>query len=324
MQTPNLFNFATSELSQDAFICWLAAWANPAHRADNEVLHTTATAFLDRLLKIGGVPTPDEYRSIEVRPQWNNIDVLLLVNGEIAIIIEDKTNTKDHSGQLQKYRTAVAKEFPGYRTAAVYLKTGDQCDYGSVEQAGYGCLLRSHFLDILKNGKQTGIRNDIFSDFTRYLQDIEDSVRGFMTTTPLKWERPQWRGFFMALKEKLGDGDWDNRGHAGGGSLTFRWHSRDDKYLGLDGGELGFRIVVTDESQQQAKSNEWSQKLLAMDDTRGIKIKPSRLRLGKRMKVAILDGDYRHKDAGGLLDLDGTVETLRRAEALMDATLGTD
>ena len=24
--TPNLFDFATSELSQDAFICWLVSW----------------------------------------------------------------------------------------------------------------------------------------------------------------------------------------------------------------------------------------------------------------------------------------------------------
>jgi hypothetical protein len=27
MNTPSLFRFATNELSQDAFICWLASWA---------------------------------------------------------------------------------------------------------------------------------------------------------------------------------------------------------------------------------------------------------------------------------------------------------
>jgi len=40
-------------------------------------------------------------------------DVLLLVNDEIAIIIEDKTNSKDHTGQLQRYRAAVDEEFSG-------------------------------------------------------------------------------------------------------------------------------------------------------------------------------------------------------------------
>lgn len=26
MTRPNLFNYATSELSQDAFICWILSW----------------------------------------------------------------------------------------------------------------------------------------------------------------------------------------------------------------------------------------------------------------------------------------------------------
>ena len=29
---PNLFKYATSELSQDAFICWLLEWAKPQNR----------------------------------------------------------------------------------------------------------------------------------------------------------------------------------------------------------------------------------------------------------------------------------------------------
>jgi hypothetical protein len=48
MNQPNLFDFATRELSQDAFICWLASWANPAFKEQNETLHATATAFLNR------------------------------------------------------------------------------------------------------------------------------------------------------------------------------------------------------------------------------------------------------------------------------------
>src|SRR5688500_7119832 len=107
MQPPNVFDFATSELSQDAFICWLAAWADPAHRINNEPLHGMATAFLDRLLEVGNVPRPAGYQSVEVHAQWNNIDVLLVVNDDTDIIIEDKTNTKDHSDQLKRYKQNV-------------------------------------------------------------------------------------------------------------------------------------------------------------------------------------------------------------------------
>jgi hypothetical protein len=144
MQVPNLFDFAPGELSQYAFICWLALWADPALKGKDEALHATATSFVDQLFEVSNVPKPAEYQSIEVRSQWNHIDILLIVNGDTAIIIEDKTNTKDHSDKLRRYKAVVAKEFPNCRIAAVYLKTGDQCDYGDAEQAGYGCFLRSH------------------------------------------------------------------------------------------------------------------------------------------------------------------------------------
>src|SRR5262245_58648749 len=130
---PNLFDFATSELSQDAFICWLSSWANPELKEQNRALHATATAFLDRLLGVCKLPEPSDYRSVKVERQFNHIDVLLLINGEIAIIIEDKVNTKDHADQLRRYKE-VAQEFPNHRIAAVYLKTGDQCDYRSAEE----------------------------------------------------------------------------------------------------------------------------------------------------------------------------------------------
>src|SRR5262245_44085715 len=111
MPAPNLFGFATSELSQDAFLCWLVSWADPTHQANDEALHTTAVTFLDRLLEVSRGPKVSEYRSLEVRRQWQSIDVLLVVNGETVIIIEDKTDTKDHSDQLRRYREAVTRGF---------------------------------------------------------------------------------------------------------------------------------------------------------------------------------------------------------------------
>jgi hypothetical protein len=319
---PNLFDFATSELSQDAFICWLASWADAAHRPHNEALHATATAFLDRLLEVSKGPKPAEYRSIQVRRQGKGIDVLLVVNGDTAIIIEDKTNTKDHSGQLERYKRAVAQEFSNYRIAAVYFKTGDQCDYRSAEDAGYGCFRRSDFLEILQRGEALGVKNDIFTDFHRYLRGIEQAVQSFMMVPLQQWERPQWKGFFMALKEKLGDGEWATRGHGGGGSLTFRWQRRDNKYLRLHEDELAFCLEVTDDLHQEAQSVEWKRKLMAKNGTAGISITTSRRKLGKRMTVAVLIGNYRQRDDRGLLDLDRTVERLQKAEVLMDAALG--
>ena len=32
MESPNIFEYATSELSQDAVICYFAEWANPIYK----------------------------------------------------------------------------------------------------------------------------------------------------------------------------------------------------------------------------------------------------------------------------------------------------
>jgi len=321
MQTPNLFDFATSELSQDAFICWLASWAKPEHRELHGPLHKTATAFLNRLLDVGNVSRPAEYWCIVVWRQWNNIDVLLLVNGEIAIIIEDKINSKDHSDQLRRYKMGVEAQFPNHRIAAIYFKTGDQCDYRNAEEAGYGCFRRADFLGILQGREALGVTNEIFKDFQRWLQSIENAVQSFLTVLPEDWKKKQWIGFFMAVQEKLDDGEWAVRV---GYDLTFRWHQKDGKYLRLLEGDcrLAFCLEVVEEMHRRAKRDDWHRMLLATSPPAGIALSTPRLGLGRRMKVAVLK-DYLQLDARGLLDLTKTVGMLREAEALMDAALGT-
>jgi hypothetical protein len=169
--------------------------------------------------------------------------------------VEDKTDTKDHSEKLERYREAVARGFPGHRIAAVYLKTGDQCDYRSAEQAGYGCFLRRDVLEVFQRGEAWGVTNDIFADFHRHLRNIEQAVQGFATVSPGGWGGGKWRGFFMALREKLGNGEWFHFRHGGGGTPTFRWHKRGDKFLRLGGGQLAFKVEAEDESDRKGKGS---------------------------------------------------------------------
>lgn len=324
MRTPNLFAFATSELSQDAFVCWLASWADPALKDQNEALLVTATAFLARLLEVGKGPKMPEYRSIQVRRQESGIDVLLVVNGDTAIIIEDKTDTKDHSDQLRRYKTSVADEFPKDRIAAVYLKTGDQCDYQSVDEAGYGRFLRKDFLNILDRGDQSGVRNEIFADFRRHLHGIENAVQSFASCPVQEWNNDwrRWNGFFMALKERLGDGGWGYVANPGGGFMGSWWHSCDGKYLQLNMDNLHFMITIPEIDKARLLWESWNSALFTKNGTNGITIKKTRQERGKWMRVAELVGGYLQTDTQqGRLDFDKTVDFLRKVENFMDAAM---
>lgn len=319
MSQPNLFNFATSELSQDAFICWLLSWANEEHRSVSEPLHQTAVALLHRLLELGNVPKPQSIRSIEIDRQHKYIDILVLVNQDIAIIIEDKTSTMEHSGQLGRYFDQVRTEHGDRTIARIYFKTGDQSNYDSIAEAGYACFLRRDFLEILRCGEEAGVKNHIFADFHQHLQALEDGVTAYVSRPVLKWDEKCWIGFYIELRKRIGDGEWGKTNNPQGGFWGFNWHWRGERYLQLEQEKLCFKIQVRDKTVRAHLWQDWHQSLMSKAPEFTLKIKrPSRRADGTWMSVAVLD-EYRRCDERGIIDMDKTVTVLREAERLLDA-----
>jgi hypothetical protein len=321
MDKPNLFAFATKELSQDAFICWLLTWAYPRHRTNDETLHRTGRALLERLLAAGGIRTLGEITTLEVHPQHKKIDILVLVNDDLAVLIEDKTDSFEHSNQLQRYLDTVNKDFPGRKVAAIFLKTGDQCDYHTVREKGYACFLRRDLLDVLEDGERAGVRNDVFTDFLAYLRGIEEAVASFRHVPIAQWnDSRQWAGFYTDLKEQLKAGRWRYVPNPSGGFMCFHWHWNGNKYLQLEQKQLCFKIMVEDKAKQSAEWHEWYRTLMTAARESGLPVsRPDRRGVGTWMTVAVWDGEYRQASAEtGLLDMERTVETLKKAEGLLD------
>ena len=135
----NIFNFATSELSQDAFIAWALNWIN-----EDKSLPLYEMAA--DLLKAMG-ETDDSIRGgIEIRTQLKRIDILVTVkSSNRAIIIEDKTYTSEHDNQIARYRDEITKLPTDVKTEldiddkveirTVYFKTGFMYDYDKQVQA---------------------------------------------------------------------------------------------------------------------------------------------------------------------------------------------
>ena len=121
---PNLFNYATSELSQDAFLLWLLEWAKPENKPFDIELHSASQNFLRFLM---GKDASYEICSVVCNKQWNHIDVFALVNDSVALIIEDKILTNEHGNQIERYRTMVNNYYAGkdIEVCSVYLKTGN-------------------------------------------------------------------------------------------------------------------------------------------------------------------------------------------------------
>lgn len=77
---PNLFSHGTSELSQDAFICWLAEWANPIYEGIDECLHEAGIDFIRRIYDLYKKNLPAEIKKVKVTKKFKGISYEVLMN----------------------------------------------------------------------------------------------------------------------------------------------------------------------------------------------------------------------------------------------------
>lgn len=142
---PNLFDFATKELSQDAFLLWLISWAHPLCTEDTE-LHVAAIRFIKFLVGKSGRKCPD-IEKLNVYKQWEKIDVSFTVNDQLYVIIEDKTSSGTHGKQLEEYKRKATRWCGdnGYELICIYFKTGNESASSiteNVSRYGYSVVTR--------------------------------------------------------------------------------------------------------------------------------------------------------------------------------------
>jgi len=231
MSKPNIFDYATSELSQDAVLAYMLAWAHPDHKKMTK-LHKLGQCFLRTLLAKAGQKIGD-IEKVTVQTQDNHIDVSVDINEKIFMIIEDKVDTMRHGEQIKRYKEIAEERFDGGRQiVAIYLKTGNESASYHPESELAACFFRADVLGVLGANQNTG--SDIVEEFRIHLQRLEDDTNSFKESDLIARDDDGqnkdgwlWRhaheGYFMYLEEKL---NWDEKGwgytpNKSGGHLEF-------------------------------------------------------------------------------------------------------
>ena len=189
---PNLFKFATKELSQDAMICWLVECAHSA--TDN--LRQVGQAFLRELLRCnGGEEEQDrhgksldqgseaEIEVLKLERQYGNksdkIDVYVLVRAggrKISIVIEDKTFTREHSDQLRRYKELVkGDQFEEDCLKLIYFKTGFlfSDERRAAKRAGYSIFDLDALCRFLRAEPAASEPNDLLAQFREHKIELQ-------------------------------------------------------------------------------------------------------------------------------------------------------
>lgn len=336
LRVPNIFNYATSELSQDAFICWLLQWASSEFKDIDPKLNECSIKFIEALFLRAAKTKPEHIASIEIKKQIENIDVLVIIKeagGDIhAIIIEDKTDTKHHSKQLERYYVIVRDKFkiPEQNIIPIYLKTGDQSSYSAIKECGYFEFLRNDFLCLLLEGKTAGVNNAIFNDFLSFLEKREQAVNKFKNEPISVWAKKNnraWSGFYIELQKELTSGVWNYVANQTGGFMGFWWAGKKvgnvTLYLSLEENKLCFKIGVKN-GKPTNERNDWHKRICKASKEHHPILpinKPARFGSGKDMTVAVLKTEYLVPDSNGVLILSETIKILKECETILETAV---
>ena len=175
----NLFaslNLVRQEVRHSQFLSWLLD-PSETHSLGDFWLRQ----FLRGVIKIGDRKSFDlpslfdlddwDLGRVEVRREWYNIDLLILDRDNCFVCaIENKVDTGEHSGQLERYRTIVEREFNDFKKAFVFLtKGGDEPSDESYIPMSYGELA-----DLIENAlnRRENQVNDQIKLFVQHYLDM--------------------------------------------------------------------------------------------------------------------------------------------------------
>lgn len=160
-------------------------------------------SFLQLLLRDHNVST-EGLRSVEVKTQRSNIDVLAkltFTNGNIKVlVIEDKIHAGCYNN-LDDYTAAAKKIYPeaNENLHGVYLRTGNQADYGPILVKKFKVVTRKKLITYLKNNAAAAKSNTVFRDFTLHLNAYQKRLDAFETKSVETWDHKAWIGFYRQI-----------------------------------------------------------------------------------------------------------------------------
>lgn len=260
------------------------------------------------------------------------LDILVLIDDDLALLIEDKITSYEHNDQLLRYKSAIAERYGTRKLIGVYAKTGDQSSFHAVRQSGFVPFLRGDFLDVLRPAREeTG--NAIVLDFLDRLEHMDECARMFLTSPYSYWRTSgaAWSGFYEWLKSVLADCDfdWNYVPNPRGGFVGAWWHFRNWRgcslYLQVEEEKLCIKLGTEDthSEEQRRLSRDFVENVIFQHPlAKQLDLKPSR-RLGKYMTVAcVRSKPWLTLDSDGVLCCEATLQTLKMAAMLLDQIAG--
>lgn len=280
----NLFEYATKELSQDAFLCWLFANFDCEQEEVKDFSCYVLSWLISDKLSLENIR---QIKNVKILKQYKKIDILVectFLDIPYIIVIEDKTCSTAHNRQLDRYRETVNSLYNStYQKRFIFFKTdiiGKEEDSDLKTYNGWKIKqtkeIHEAFTYFLKGKNLCEFNNEIL----HYYYDNLTNIYNAIINRPQKvsdWKLYSWHSFFedyipidglvrnteiRAYQKQYYYYKFTIAGHAEDlPSIEVR--SRD---YNKDNGKLKFRVViynVTPSNITEKNITEWKNELCA-------------------------------------------------------------
>lgn len=124
-----------------------------------------------------------------------------MVNRCIALIIEDKIDTHEHTEQITRYRQIVPQILANSPSPpivhVVYLKTGNESPHRRPAANLCGVMMREQLLAILH--QHAHVKDQIVRQFQQHLQSLQTETESYLTLPPTQWSSRAIEGFYNSI-----------------------------------------------------------------------------------------------------------------------------
>jgi len=228
----NLFDYATKELSQDAFLRWFIE--KYKDKAIGQMSKEFLCALINTKLKLAN---PNDIDNVTTEAQENNIDIVVkfeLNKKQCIMAIEDKTVSGPHDDQLNRYVNYLNKKYTNHEKYFVLYKTGyvNEEERNYISTSGWELFSIDDIINFFKPYKGN-TKSEILENYIEHVSDIDKALRFQDEKNVLNWNLSNWQGYVNSKWPKYNDPDraylWVNCYRGAYYSICFQKSLRDDE-----------------------------------------------------------------------------------------------
>ena len=330
--TPNFFISEYSFSQEEAFLRWFLQWTIESNKTVKPHLHATAKSFLTLVCSRANFHLDFEIDRVrDVTHELGSENGLWFILNDDAALEINTGNLYDHVlDEIQKNRTKLVAEY-NIASSRVCAFTYDCQDFANdirgLTDQGFPLIDRRDLLRLFSSliGIQAELESDTYSDFKKYLLQLENEAQRFLRLPPSEWKWAQWAGYCHELYMRFGNGrrgrfvdliartshEFFDMGHqvVDGGILFLRI---DDKH------QLSFMLQIEKLEERRKWLAYWQDKVFAISKQLGLEIvRPRCVGAEKDVVLATLAQSYMALQDDGLVDVQATSDKISSVSVLL-------